>query len=108
VKTDDRYVIMNAGDELRLRFKELPPPPAGWKRDYVLVGDGWVKDGNHNTTFGKTVLPLPAHNVSDYSKPPTTVENDPVYKRHAADWEEYHTRYVGPEAFRNALLPPQR
>jgi Tfp pilus assembly protein PilF len=104
-KTDDRYVIMNAGDELRLRFKELPPPPAGWKRDYILVGDGWVKDGNVNTAFGKTVLPLPAHNVSDYSKPPIGLENDPVYKRHTADWQEYHTRYVAPERFRDALLP---
>jgi hypothetical protein len=28
-----------------------------------------------------------------------------VYKRHSADWQEYHTRYVAPEAFRNALLP---
>ena len=27
---DDRYVIMNAGDELRLRFKEAPPPAPGW------------------------------------------------------------------------------
>src|SRR6201999_1323272 len=27
---DDRYVIMNAGDELALRFPESPPPLAGW------------------------------------------------------------------------------
>ena len=46
---DDRYVIMNAGDELRLRFREAPPPGAGLVRDFVLVGDGWVKDGDFNT-----------------------------------------------------------
>ena len=28
---DDRYVIMNAGDEMALRFPSLPPPPAGWE-----------------------------------------------------------------------------
>ena len=35
---DDRYVIMNAGDEITLRFAEQPPPPAGWVRDYVIAG----------------------------------------------------------------------
>jgi hypothetical protein len=58
-KTEDRYVIMNAGDELRLSFEAPPPPPAGWTRDFVLIGDGWVKDGDYNTSFSKTVLPLP-------------------------------------------------
>src|SRR5690606_8310941 len=46
---DDRYVIMNAGDEIVLRFAAPPPPPEGWRRDFVLVGDGWVKDGDFNT-----------------------------------------------------------
>ena len=58
-QVDDRYVIMNAGDELRLRFPELPPPTAGRRRDFVLIGDGWVKDGDYNTTSSKTVGPLP-------------------------------------------------
>ena len=34
---DDRYVIMNAGDEMSLRFAEQPPPPAGWVRDFVIA-----------------------------------------------------------------------
>ena len=80
---DDRYVIMNAGDELVLRFVAPPPPPAGWRRDFVLIGDGWVKDGDYNTTFSKTVLPLPAHDQPDYTTPPGHLENDPVYRRHA-------------------------
>ena len=29
---DDRYVIMNAGDEMRLQFPEQPAPEAGWRR----------------------------------------------------------------------------
>ena len=33
---DDRYVIVNSGDEMSLRFTEQPPPPAGWVRDYVI------------------------------------------------------------------------
>jgi hypothetical protein len=30
---DDRYVIMNAGDELRLRFEAPAPPRPGWRSD---------------------------------------------------------------------------
>ncbi|HZP83523.1 MAG TPA: FG-GAP-like repeat-containing protein [Chthonomonadaceae bacterium] len=104
-KVDDRYVIMNAGDELALRFPVPPPPPAGWVRDFVLIGDGWVKDGNFNTTFSKTVLPLPAHDLKTYTTPPGRLQDDPVYRRHAQDWQEYHTRYVAPDAFRQAMLP---
>ena len=100
---DDRYVILNAGDELVLRFVAPPPPPAGWRRDFVLIGDGWNKDGDYNTTFSKTVLPLPAHDQPDYTTPPGDLEDDPVYRRHAQDWQRYHTRYITPQRFHEAL-----
>ncbi|MEP6754837.1 MAG: FG-GAP-like repeat-containing protein [Chthonomonadales bacterium] len=100
---DDRYVIMNAGDEISFKFAAPALPPAGMVRDFVLVGDGWVKDGDYNTAFGKTVLPLPTHSNAKYNGPLTTLENDPVYKKHAADWDNFHTRWVDPTAFRNAL-----
>ncbi len=103
---DDRYVIMNAGDELVLRFMAPPPPPAGWSRDFVLIGDGWVKDGDYNTTFSKTVLPLPAHDQPDYTTPPGDLEDDPVYRRQAQDWQRYHTRYITPQRFHEALRMP--
>lgn len=102
-KVEDRYVIMNAGDEMALKFAALTPPASGWVRDYILVGDGWEKDGNYNTTFSKTVLPLPSHSRPDYSTPPGKLEDDPVYRRFPQDWQNYHTRYVTPEAFRSAL-----
>jgi Tfp pilus assembly protein PilF len=103
---DDRYVIMNAGDELVLRFVAPSPPSAGWRRDFVLIGDGWNKDGDYNTTFSKTVLPLPAHDQPDYVTPPGRLEDDPVYRRHAQDWQRYHTRYVTPQRFHEALRTP--
>ena len=80
--TDDRYVIMNAGDELALRFTEAPPLPPGMVRDFVVIGDGWVKDGDFNTTFSRTVLPLPTHASGRYDRAPGTLEDDPVYQRH--------------------------
>ncbi len=96
---DDRYVIMNAGDELALRFPEAPPVEEGWKRDYVLIGDGWVKDGDYNTTAGKYVRPLPSHDQLDYAATPGALVDDPVFRRHAWDWQKYHTRYVFPDHF---------
>ena len=102
---DDRYVIMNAGDELRLRFPEQPAPKPGWQRDFVLIGDGWEKDGDYNTSFSETVLPLPSHDRPDYGAPRASrvLEDDPVYRRHQDDWRRYHTRYVTPDAFLKAL-----
>jgi hypothetical protein len=108
---DDRYVIMNAGDEMRLRFTAPAPPAAGMRRDFVLVGDGWEKDGDYNTEYSQTVLPLPSHDRPEYGPPKGgphvgngsphvgELEDDPVYKRHPGDWERYHTRYVTPRGF---------
>jgi hypothetical protein len=102
---DDRYVIMNAGDELRLQFAEQPAPAAGWRRDFVLIGDGWEKDGDYNTGYSQTVLPLPSHSRPDYGAgaPSVTLNEDPVYQRHRDDWEQYHTRFVTPSAFIKGL-----
>ena len=100
---DDRYVIMNAGDELVLRFPAVSDPPDGWTRDYVLVGDGWVKDGDYNTTYSKTVLPLPSHDQSTYTTPPGRLEDDPIYQRHNMDWQTYHTRYITTTRFHFAM-----
>ncbi|HEX9109035.1 MAG TPA: CRTAC1 family protein, partial [Longimicrobiales bacterium] len=102
---DDRYVIMNAGDELALRFPALPPPAAGWARDFVLIGDGWVKDGDFNTGYSTAVLPLPYHGLADYSRPPGRLQDDPAYRRHPDDWRVYHTRYVTPQEFQYGLVP---
>ena len=46
-------------------------------RDYVLVGDGWVKDGNFNTTFSQTVLPLPAHDIKTIARRPAAWKTTP-------------------------------
>lgn len=106
---DDRYVIMNAGDEMRLRFEAPPPPEAGWRRDYVLIGDGWVKDGDFNTTHAKTVGPLPSHDQPVYDPDVSAVlEDDPVYRRHEDDWLNWHTRYVAPDYFLRGLRRVER
>jgi hypothetical protein len=104
-KPDDRYVIMNAGDEIALNYQAPEDPPPGWTRDFVWVADGWVKDGDLNTRFSKTVLPLPWHGMTSYDRPPTSLRDDPVYQRFPADWRTYHTRWVTPDVFARGLRP---
>jgi hypothetical protein len=104
---DDRYVIMNAGDELQLRFGAAGPPAAGTVRDFVVITDGWEKDGDFNTTFSRTVLPLPTHATARYDRAPGRLEDDPIYRRYPNDFAEYHTRYVTPDAVRDLLRSPR-
>lgn len=104
-KVDDRYVIANAGDELALRFPAPDLPRDGWARDFVLIGDGWNKDGDYNTAYSKTVLPLPSHRDSSYERPPGSLEDDPVFRLHAEDWRLYHTRYITPSDFQLGPRP---
>ncbi|MGC2299173.1 MAG: FG-GAP-like repeat-containing protein [Acidobacteriaceae bacterium] len=102
-KIDDRYVIMNAGDEIALRFVAPTPPPAGWVRDYVLAGDGWIKDGDFNSTDSATVRPLPYHARTVYDTPAAPLQEEWIYRHHPEDWLTWQTRYVTPELFRNTL-----
>jgi hypothetical protein len=66
--TDDRFVIMAPGDEISVEFPAitLPELPEGWRRDYVLEAEGWIKDGDLRTRTGDTVAPLPFHAMEEY------------------------------------------
>jgi Tfp pilus assembly protein PilF len=102
-RIDDRFVITSPGDELRMRFSAPAPPATGWKRDFILICDGWVKDGDYNSTFSKTVSPLPYHGMTEYTVAPATMEEERAYRLHPADWQTYQTRYVTPKYFETAL-----
>lgn len=102
-KVDDRYVIANAGDEIALRFPAPPLPDKGWQRDFIWECDGWTRDGDMNTRFGNTVLPLPEHGKNADLRAPTRLEEDPVYLRFPGDWRTYHTRYVTGDLFARGL-----
>jgi hypothetical protein len=71
----------------------------------VLAGDGWEKDGDYNTGFSQTVLPLPSHDRPAYGAGVKSLEleDDPVYQRYRQDWQTYHTRYVTPGVFLKGL-----
>jgi hypothetical protein len=83
---DDRLVVMGSGDELQLSFDAgLPPLPAGWTRDFLLLVDGWAKDADANTAFSQSVEPLPFHHMSSYPYP----------SNEAFPQDEIHRQYRG-------------
>ena len=91
---DDMYVIMAAGDEATIEFdaKSATSLPKGWKRDFLLYTDGWIKDSDLNTAFGTTVAPLPYHGVKAYPYAPgDAYPNDQPHQRYL---REYDTRVV--------------
>ena len=93
-KADDMYVTMAPGDETTIQFDAssagaLPP---GWKRDFLLYTDGWIKDSDLNTAFGTTVGPLPFHGVKAY--PYAAGEAYPTDPEHQAYLRDYNTRVV--------------
>ncbi|MDQ5857843.1 MAG: VCBS repeat-containing protein, partial [Acidobacteriota bacterium] len=98
---DDRYVVMKGGDAIRLEFdaSELPPLQRGWERDWLLVLDGWDKDGDENTVAGQTVEPLPFHGQDDARYGERQAEPSALEELRRL----WLTRREGPEAFRDAV-----
>jgi hypothetical protein len=86
------YVIMAPGDETTLQFdaSSAASVPAGWKRDFLLYTDGWIKDSDLNTAFGTTVEPLPFHKIRQY--PYAAGDSYPTDAAHQRYRREYNTR----------------
>ncbi|MGC2742977.1 MAG: FG-GAP-like repeat-containing protein [Candidatus Angelobacter sp.] len=93
---DDQMVVMGAGDELRLLFspERLPPLAPGWERSYLLLVDGWAKDSDSNTAYGKSVQPLPFHGMVSYPYPAS--QHFPFDARHDAYQKMFNIRPAVP------------
>jgi tetratricopeptide (TPR) repeat protein len=102
-ESDNKYIIANAGDEASVTFdsKVLSELKTGWKRDFLIHSVGWVKDGDINTAFGSTVLPLPFHGMKSY--PPSATDIYPQDADRQKYLKEYNTRIVTSDEFRNAV-----
>jgi hypothetical protein len=92
--SDDMYAIMAPGDEMTLQFdaSSAAKLPTGWKRDFLLYTDGWIKDSDLNTAYGTTVGPLPFHAIKQYPYAPG--ESYPTDSTHQRYLREYDTRLV--------------
>jgi len=94
---DDEMVVMGSGDELRLLFnaKRLPPLAPGWERSFLLLVDGWAKDSDSNTAYGKSVQPLPFHGMISYPYPAS--QHFPADARHTIYQKTFNTRQAIPD-----------
>lgn len=67
-KDDNQFVIFHHGDEVALEFdaENVPAPPPGMTRTFLLDSSGWAKDMDPNTFSPETIEPLPFHGMSGY------------------------------------------
>ncbi|MFL6416058.1 MAG: FG-GAP-like repeat-containing protein [Bryobacteraceae bacterium] len=89
---DDRLLVIGSGDEVVLQYPSagLPPLSTGWKRDFLLLVDGWAKDADANTAYSQSVEPLPFHKMSAY--PYGKDEHFPDDAAHRDYLRRYETR----------------
>ncbi|HYK89619.1 MAG TPA: FG-GAP-like repeat-containing protein [Acidobacteriota bacterium] len=89
---DDMYVVMHHGDEITLNFdgRDLPSPPEGWSRTFLVYADGFGKDMDLNSAYPDTVGPLPYHGMSGYPMA-APYPNDTAHRDYL---REYNTRKI--------------
>jgi hypothetical protein len=97
--TDDRLVVLGSGDEMTLRFTELPPAQPGFVRDFIIRCVGWDKDASLNTVAGHRVEPLPFTAMKSYPFGPT--QQIPDSSNYREYLRAYQTRQLEPQRFWN-------
>ena len=80
---DDHLLVFGFGDELTLEFTPPLPPPAGWKRDYILHNVGWDKDCDPNVRQCATVAPMPFRNLAN----DPAGEDSAAYRDYLRTWQ---------------------
>jgi uncharacterized delta-60 repeat protein len=85
---DDKFVLMNYGDKLELKFPALAAPQQGMNRVFMIKADLYYKEFKDY----KYLEPLPFHGMSDYPYPAT--ESYPQDAEHTLYRQQYNTRQV--------------
>lgn len=101
-ETDDKFVIMNPGDAIDIRFRKtdqeyLIDSMPILEKDFILISDSYYKMEFVKMFLGENVSkvePLPFHGMSYYPYPEN--EHYPSDEEHLAYLEEYNTRYIAP------------
>ena len=102
LENDHHLVVLGAGDEITVRFSQLPDPPSGWKRDFIVHNIGWDKDADLNTITGQRVEPLPYTEMKQYPPHSSDALDSADYRTYL---KKYQTRKMDFEAFWNQLKP---
>jgi tetratricopeptide (TPR) repeat protein len=110
-QADDRFVVFGSGEEVALDFdgSRLPRLPAGWKRDYFFMANGYEKDMDFYAADANTVAPLPFHDMGVYPYGPEKVY--PLDNAHLNYLLNYNTRQVNgeePKSYRFQFPNPSK
>ncbi len=103
-EVDDRYVIMNAGDEISFRFQAPAKPPGRMdsglhhRRRRMDQGRRLQLDLTQDCTSACLITPGGTTTLA-----PRNLEDDWVYRHHPKDWQTYQTRYVTADVMLDAL-----
>lgn len=106
-QVDSQMAVFGSGDELLLEFDSsaLPALARGWRRDYLLHLDGYVKDGDKYTAHAGRLDPVPYAGLTTYPYDPEdgarAIFSSPAYR-------DYVTRYQtrAPLRFTGPMLAP--
>ncbi|HTM41174.1 MAG TPA: FG-GAP-like repeat-containing protein [Terriglobales bacterium] len=96
-QADDRFAVFGSGEEVALDFdaSRLPALPAGWKRDYFFMANGYEKDMDFYAADANTVVPLPFHAMGVY--PYGAGKAYPLDDAHLKYLLQYNTRQLSGE-----------
>ena len=101
---DDRYVIMNAGDELctALRRARASARRLGARLRHRRRRLDQRRRLQLNLFQDRAAVSLITHERNTTPRRASS-KDDWEYRHHTEDWQTYHTRYVTPDIFDNAL-----
>ncbi len=101
---DSHMAVFGSGDEVALEFgpaQEAAIRP-GWRRDFILYLDGFVKDGDRYTAHAGQVAPMPYAGMTAYpyadDRQSSAVFNDSHYQRYLREYQTRRpVRFTGPD-----------
>ena len=94
-QVDDRFVIFGTGEDIDAEFSaaSLPPPAAGWTRDYFFYANGFVKDMDFYEATPFTVAQMPFHAMTSYPYPAEQqYPDDAPATAYRLDWNDRYQR----------------
>jgi len=85
---DDRFVVMEHGEEVALSFdaSQLPPLAPGWNRTFFFYSDGFEKGYELYSGQAESVEGLPFHAMKGYPYDPQTQPHDEAYWLYLTEW----------------------
>ena len=105
---EDHFVIFGSGDDVAIDFdaSKLPPLQRGWKRDYEIYLNGFVKDMDFWGAFAETVAPLPFRQMPSYPYP-AGISYPDANREYQLEWNTRQVSRENPSSYRFNFVTAQ-